>query len=361
MKTGIVSYGTYIPRHRIDVQDIFKVWRNVTPEIFDKMSLKERAVLLPDEDSLSLAVAAAKQALERSGLKREQIGAVIFGSGTNPYATKAAATIVQDGLGLRNDIISYDLQFAGKSGTSAMIAAVALVEAGFVDYALAIGSDTINRHTAPGTQMEYRASAGAFAAIVGQKNTLAQLEGFNSYASDLTDYFRLEGERYIQLGGGWIGFVSNWGFLEHVVPAAEGLFKKMKLDPKKDFNAVAITQANGIQPIMAAGKLGLDMFAVMQNVLTSYIGDCGSASALIPFAHILDNASPDERILVISYGSGAGSDCLTFKTTKELAKKQPKKGLVMEQIEDKIMVDYATASKYEYKYIRSPYMMSNYL
>ena len=92
MKTGIVSYGTYIPRHRIDVQDIFKVWRNVTPEIFDKMSLKERAVLLPDEDSLSLAVAAAKQALERSGLNREQIGAVIFGSGTNPYATKAAAT-----------------------------------------------------------------------------------------------------------------------------------------------------------------------------------------------------------------------------------------------------------------------------
>ena len=67
MQTGIVSYGTYIPKHRIDVQDIYKVWRNVTPEIFDRMSLRERAVLMPDEDSITLAVAAAQIALDRSG------------------------------------------------------------------------------------------------------------------------------------------------------------------------------------------------------------------------------------------------------------------------------------------------------
>ncbi|MEK7449950.1 MAG: hypothetical protein AAB019_10780, partial [Planctomycetota bacterium] len=146
-----------------------------------------------------------------------------------------------------------------------------------------------------------------------------------------------------------------------VKPAAEILFKKLKLDPKKDFNAVAVHQANGILPMMAAGTLGLDMFGVMQNVLTAYIGDCGAASALLPFAHILDNAGPDERVLVIAYGSGAGSDCLSFKTTAVIDQKRPVKGRVMDQIEDKIMVDYALASKYEYKYIRSPYMLTNYL
>ncbi|MEK7310214.1 MAG: hydroxymethylglutaryl-CoA synthase [Planctomycetota bacterium] len=361
MQTGIVSYGTYIPKHRIDVQDIYKVWRNVTPEIFDRMSLRERAVLMPDEDSITLAVAAAQIALDRSGLKREQIGAVLFGSGTNPYATKPAATVVQDALGLRKDIIAYDIQFAGKSGTSAMITASAFVASGMADYVLAIGTDTLNRHFPPGTQMEYAASAGAFACIIGKDKLIAKLEGSVSYSSDLADYFRTEGERYIQLGGGWIGYVSSWGLLEHLAPAGERLFAKLNLDPKKDFNYVAIHQGNGIQPMMGAGKLGLDMFIVMPYVLTSYIGDCGSASSLIPLAHILDNANPDERILNLSYGWGSGSDALSFVTTKDIEARRPQKDLVMSQVEDKIMLDYALASKYEYKYIRSPMMLTNYL
>lgn len=361
METGIVSYGTCIPKHRIDVQEIYRVWRNVTPEIFDKFSLKERAVLMPDEDSISLAVNAAQMALDRSGLDRKSIGGLFFGSCTNPYATKPAATVVQDALGLKGDIVSYDIQFGGKSGTSAIITAYAMVSAGLMDYAIAIGSDTLNRHFPPGTQMEYAASAGAFACVVGKENIIAKMEGFVSYSSDLSDYFRPEGERYIQLGGGWIGYVSAWGLLEHIVPAGERLFAKLNLNPNKDFNYVAIHQANGIQPMMAAGKLGLDMFSVMQNVLTPSIGDCGSAGVLIPLAHILDNANPKERVLVASYGYGAGSDCLSLMTTDAIESKRPKKGLVMEQIDDKLMIDYAVASKYEYKYIRSPFMMTNYL
>ena len=74
MEAGIVNYGTYIPKHRIDVNDIFKVWRNVTPETFNKMSLSERVVLMPDEDSITLGVNAAQLAMDRSGLKREDIG-----------------------------------------------------------------------------------------------------------------------------------------------------------------------------------------------------------------------------------------------------------------------------------------------
>ncbi|MFA5794849.1 MAG: hydroxymethylglutaryl-CoA synthase [Candidatus Brocadiia bacterium] len=360
METGIVSYGTHIPKHRIDVREIYRVWRNVTPEMFDKMSFSERVVLMPDEDSISIAVNAAQLALDRSGLKREQIGGLFFGSGTNPYATKPAATVVQDALGLRSDIIAYDIQFSGKSGTSAIITAAAFVASGACDYAIAIGADTLNRHFPPGTQMEYSASAGAFACIVGKDNLIAKLEGWSSHCADLADYFRTEGERYIQLGGGWIGYVSAWGLLEHIVPAGQNLFKKLKLTPK-DFNHVAIHQANGIQPMMAAGKLGLDMFAVMQGVMTPSLGDTGSAGTLIPLAHILDNAGPDERVLVAAYGSGAGSDCLSFKTTAGIEAKRPKKDLVMEQIDDKLMVDYATASKYENKLVRSPMMLTNYL
>ncbi|MBI5360688.1 MAG: hydroxymethylglutaryl-CoA synthase [Planctomycetes bacterium] len=361
MQTGIISYGTCIPKHRINVKDIFNVWRNVTPEIFDRMSLSERCVLLPDEDSVTMAVSSAQLALDRSGLARDKIGALVFGTCTNPFDTKASSTIILDALGLRNNIICYDLQFGTKSGSSAIIAAASLVESGMAEYAIAVGSDTLNRHFPPGTQMEYSASAGAFACVLGKKDLIAKIEGFTTYASDLSDYFRPEGERYIQLGGGWIGHVSNWGLLEHTIPCSKELFAKLKLDPSKDFAGVALPQANGVQPMMVAGTLGLDMFLVMQSVLTPSIGNCGSASALIPLAKLFDYAGANERLFVCSYGCGAGADCLSIVTTPAIESKHPSKNTVDEQIDDKILIDYALASKYEFKYVRSPFMLTNYL
>jgi len=361
LKSGIVSYGTAIPRHRIDVHEIWKVWENVTPDIFDKMSFVERAVLMPNEDALTLGVAAAELALDRSGIDRGAVGALFFGTCTNPFDTKATATVAQDALGLRPDLFSYDLQFGGKSGTSAVISAVAYVEAGFADYALAIGADTLNRHFPPGTQMEYSASAGAFACLVGREGVIAELEGFGSWASDLSDYHRVEGDRYIQLGGGWLGYVSNWGLLEHAVPAGKALLERLGLDPASDFDAVVLPQATGVQPMMVGGSLGFDVVTVMNSVLTSSIGDCGSAGALIPLAQFLDYADEGQRAFVCSYGYGAGSDALCFRTTAALDGRRPSSGLVGFQLEDKTLVDYAHASKYEFKYLRPATLVSNYL
>lgn len=360
MNCGIVSYGTAIPYHRITAQDIWQVWRNVTPDIFDKLSFSERAVLMPNEDAITLGASAAELALLRAGIDREQIGALFFGSCTNPYATKASATVLQDALALRPNLVSFDLQFGGKSGTSALITAAAYVEAGFCDYALVVAADTLNRHFQPGVQMEYSGSAGAFAAVIGKENVIARLEGFSSFASDLSDYFRTEGERYIQLGGGWLGYVSNWGLLEHAVPAGKDLLKKLNLDPSA-FSAIILPQATGVQPMMVGGSLGFDVIACMSHVLTAAIGDCGSAGTLIPLARFLDYAEPEERAFVCAYGYGAGADALCLVTTPALTQKQPTSDLVDDQISTKEMVDYATAAKYEFKYLRPSSQMSNYL
>lgn len=361
MNCGIVSYGTAIPYHRIQAHDIWEVWKNVTPDTFDRMSFSERAVLMPNEDAITLGVSAAELALSRAGIDRNQIGALFFGSCTSPYATKASATVVQDALALHSNLVSFDLQFGGKSGTSALITAAAYVEAGFCEYALVIASDTLNRHFQPGVQMEYSGSAGAFAAVIGKEGVIARLEGFASCASDLCDYFRTEGERYIQLGGGWLGYVSNWGLLEHTVPAGEELLRKLKLDAGDDFAAVILPQATGIQPMMVGGSLGFDVIACMSHVLTSSIGDCGSAGTLIPLARFLDYAEPDERAFLIAYGYGAGADALSLLTTEVLSQKQPAGDLVDDQINNKQMVDYATAAKFEFKYLRPSTQMSNYL
>jgi len=359
LKTGIISYGVAVPKYRIEAGEIWRVWKNIATSFFDMLSISERGVLGPEEDTLTLAAAAARQALERSGVAPDQIGAVLLGTGTSPYATKAAATILVDALGLPCSNLAADVQCADKSGSTALWLAASMIESGQIDYALVIGADTMNRHTQPGMVLEYVASAAAVAFVLGKENPIAVLEARASHTHDQNDYFRTEGERFIQPGAGFYGWVANWGLLDHVVPAGQALFEKTGLTPA-DFAKFAVPQKTGVRPLMTMGKLELDMMQVLPYVLTAQIGDCGAAGVPLSLAHILDFAEPGERIGVIDYGSGAGCDAWSLVCTEALAERRPQSGLVIEQLDDKIMVDYATMVKYEQKLIQSPHRLSNF-
>ncbi len=359
METGILSYGVALPKYRIESGEIWKVWKNISPTFFDMLSIGERGVLGPEEDTLTLAASAAKMALQRCGLAPEKIGAVLLGSGTSPYATKAAATVLVDALGLSSHILAADVQCADKSGSTALWLAAGMIEAGLLEYALVIGADTLNRHTQPGMVLEYVASAAAVAFVLGKDNPIARLEALAAHTCDQNDYFRTEGERFIQPGAGFYGWVANWGLLDHVVPAGKALFEKLRLAPA-DFAKFAVPQKTGVRPLMTMGKLELDMMQVLPYVLTAQIGDCGAAGVPLSLAHILDFADPGERIGVIDYGGGAGCDAWSLVCTDAVAERRPETGLVIQLLEDKIMVDYATMAKYEQKLIQSPHRLSNF-
>lgn len=359
MQTGIISYGIAIPKHRIDAQEIWKTWKNLATNFFDLLSISERAVLGPEEDTLTLATAASKMALDRCQVPIEKIGAVLFGSGTSPYATKSAASVLIDALGLPGSALASDIQCSEKSGSTALWLAAGMIESAQIEYALVIGADTINRHTPPGMVLEYIASAGAVAFVLGKDHLIATLENWASHTCDQNDYFRTEGERYIQPGAGFYGWVANWGLLEHVVPAGLALFEKTSLTAE-DFAKFAVPQKTGFQPLMTMGQLKLEMMQVLPYVLTSQIGDCGAAGTLLSLAHILDWAEPGERIGVLDYGSGAGCDAWSLITTAAINKRQVDNGQVIQLLEDKIMVDYATALKYEQKLLVSPHRLTNF-
>jgi hydroxymethylglutaryl-CoA synthase len=350
-----------VPRHRIEASEIWQTWKNLAQQFFDTLSIGERAVLGPEEDTLTLATAAAEQALARAEVPKEQVGALFLGSGTSPYATKAGAMVLVDTLGLPPNLLATDVQCAEKSGSTALLLAASLVELGQVEYALVIAADTMNRHTAPGMVLEYVASAGAVAFLLGKKEAelIAQLEAWTSHSWDQNDYFRVEGERYIQPGAGFYGWVANWGLLDHVVPATQAFFESTGLSPE-DFSKFAVPQKTGIRPLMTMGKAGLDMMQVLPYVLTAQIGDCGAASVPLSLAHMLDWADAGERIGVIDYGSGAGCDVWSLVTTPHLEKRRPASGTITELLDDKILVDYATMLKFEYKMLRSPHQLSNF-
>lgn len=359
MDTGILAYGVALPKHRISREDIWQVWKNIAPDMFDKLSIGERGVLGPEEDTLTLAAAAARNALERSGVPAAQVGALLLGSGTSPYATKAAATVLVDALGLPPCALATDVQCADKSGSTALWLAAGLIESGQVETALVIAADTINRHTPPGMVLEYVASAAAVAFVLGKGDVMARLEAFSTHSYDQNDYFRVEGERYIQAGAGFYGWVASWGLLDHIVPAGRALFEKAGLQPE-DFAKFAVPQKTGLRPLMVMGKLNLEMMQVLPYVLTAQIGDCGAAGVPLSLAHILDFAEPGERIGVIDYGAGAGCDAWSLVCTDAVEARRPARGLVIDLLEDKIMVDYATMTKFEQKLIQSPHRLSNF-
>ena len=118
MDVGIVGYGTQIPRYRIKVEEIAKVWGADAPSYKKGLNLNEKSVPNPDEDVATLTVNAARNTLLRAGINPMEIGAVYVGSESHPYAVKPTGTILAEALGICPHVHTADFEFACKAGTS---------------------------------------------------------------------------------------------------------------------------------------------------------------------------------------------------------------------------------------------------
>src|SRR5690606_11420162 len=92
---GIVGYGAYIPRFRLPAAEVARVWKGGE----DALPVTEKAVAGIDEDTATIALEASRNALLRSEIDPEGIGAVWVGSESHPYAVKPTSTIVAEAIG----------------------------------------------------------------------------------------------------------------------------------------------------------------------------------------------------------------------------------------------------------------------
>ncbi|MCP4213610.1 MAG: hydroxymethylglutaryl-CoA synthase [bacterium] len=344
---GIVGYGTHIPRNRIKVEEIARVWGADAPAYKKGLNLNEKSVPSPDEDCGTLSVNAARNAVRRAGIDPKEIGAVYVGSESHPYAVKPTGTIVSEALGACPHVHTADLEFACKAGTEGMFIALNLVKSGAVPYALAIGADT--SQGAPGDALEYSAAAGAAAFVMGSKNVLAELLDTHCYMTDTPDFWRREHAHYPEHGGRFTGLPA---YEKHVHGATNAILEKSGMKPE-DFNYVIFHQPNGKFPVTAAKKLGFTEPQYRHGLLSPTLGNTYSGSSPMGLAATLDVAKPDEKILLISYGSGAGSDAFIFRATDLLPTVRDKAPLVRKQLDEhKIYIDYGTYAKYRRKIIR---------
>ncbi len=340
---GIVGYGVYVPSYRIKVEEIARVWGDDPKAISRGLVVTEKSVPAPDEDTATISVEAARNAIKRAKIDPKKIGAVYVGSESHPYAVKPTATIVAEAVEATPDLTAADMEFACKAGTAAMQTCMGLVDSKMIEYGLAIGSDTAQG--APGDALEYTASAGGAAYIIGKKDTVADIESTYSFTTDTPDFYRREGMPYPSHGG---RFTGEPAFFKHVLSAAKGMFEKMGTTAS-DYDYAVFHQPNGKFYLKAAKKLGFKKEQVEYGLLTPVIGNTYSGATPLGLAAILDEAKAGDRILAVSYGSGAGSDAFSITVNDKIEEKQDLAPKVKDMIKNKNYVDYAVYAKFKDK------------
>lgn len=341
---GIVGYGAYIPRNRIRVEEIAKVWGADAENYKRGLMLEEKSVPSPDQDVITMSVEAARRAVARAAIDPRRIGAIYIGSESHPYAVKPSGTVVAEALGATPEIHCADYEFACKAGTEGMFVSYGLVEAGLIEYGLGIGADT--SQGAPGDALEYSAAAGAAAFIFGREGVIASVDATYSYMTDTPDFWRREYQYYPRHGG---RFTGEPAYFKHVLGAARGIMEKTGLSAK-EIRWVTFHQPNGKFPLRAGKILGFEREQIEQGWLVPRLGNTYSGASPLGLTAILDVAEPGDRIMIVSFGSGAGSDAFIFTATDRLKEVQgaaPKTRDILDN--DKRYLEYGEYAKFRHK------------
>jgi hydroxymethylglutaryl-CoA synthase len=343
--TGILGYGAYVPRFRLVSQDVSELWTDgnaVSP-------VREKSVPGLDEDVATMSVEAARNALARAAAAvgrtpadiAQQLGAVWVGSESHPYAVKPTSTIVAEAIGTSPYTQAADWQFACKAGTEAMQASIGFVGSGMAELAMAIGMDAAQGR--PGDALEYTAGAGGAGYIIGPaEHAIAQIEGSLSYVTDTPDFWRRQYEKYPEHAG---RFTGEPAYFHHISSAASGLLDGMNLRAS-DFAFAVFHQPNFKFPMTVGQQLGFTKDQLKTGILVNDIGNTYAGAAMIGLTAVLDIAKPGDRILCVSFGSGAGSDAFCLQVSDRIT--EARKAQVLDTqgyIKRRTQIDYAQYSR----------------
>ena len=339
---GIVGYGAYLPRYRLPASEVARMWTGGmggTP-------VDEKSVAGLDEDVITMSIEAARNALARAGVSPADIRAVWIGSESHPYAVKPSSTVVAEAIGASPNVLAADWQFACKAGSEALQAAIGLVGSGMGRYALAIGMDTAQGR--PGDALEYTTASGGAAFLLGPaEESLAISEGSFSYVTDTPDFWRRAHETYPSHGD---RFTGEPAYFRHIVSAGRTLMEALNAAPA-DYTYAVFHQPNVKFPSRVGQLLGFSPEQMAAGLLGGLVGNVYAGSSMLGLTGILDQAKPGERILMVSYGSGAGSDAMSLRVTDAITERQGRAPKTRDYIARRTEIDYATYARYRGKLV----------
>src|SRR5579875_532703 len=323
---GLVSYGSYIPYRRLK--------RSAIAGVLGVPSGRgERAVASFDEDSVSMAVEALRDALKAAPGTSPQ--ALFFATTTPPYGEKLNAAIIGAAVRLPVEIRAVDLTGSTRAGLSGLLQAIDTAKAGTC--AAVTMADT--RLAAPEGRLEQQTGDGAAAFIVGNQGVIAEVEATASVTREFLDIWRAPGERFAHT------WEERFALTQAYTPALSGVIHnvlaKANLAPS-ELARVIIDAPNARAADECLRALKIDPGRVA-DPFAATIGQAGAAHAGLMLAGALPAAKPGDRILVAVAGDGA--DALLLRVTPAAAHFRPCHS-VGGMIESKGDVSYAAYLKW---------------
>ena len=303
----------YLPTDRIRVSEIAASRNQDGDAISKNIGVHEKTVPGEGEDAFSLAYEAGKQAIDIAKINPSEVSAVFVGSESHPYAVKPTSGMVADALGVHPFSHCADLEFACKAGTAGIQIVDAFVQSKQIRYGLAIGSDTAQ--AAPGDALEYTAAAGAAAVVLGptaSKNALCVIDHTISFTTDTPDFWRGAHDTYPSHAG---RFTGEPGYFHHMRTTIKGILDTSNMKVK-DIDHAIFHMPNGKFPSRIAKEFGFSKEQMAEGFIVPHIGNTYSACSLLGLTHVLQKAKNGQKILLVSYGSGAGCDAFVMTMLK---------------------------------------------
>lgn len=312
---GIVSYGAYVPYHRLQRAAI-------AATLGGGAGRGTRAVAAFDEDATTLGVAAARSAMSASPLDP---GMLLFATATPPYLDKTNATAIHAALGLDPAVVALDTGGALRSGVGSLLLGLRADTP-----ALVVMADL--RGGRPGSDEEAAGGDGAAAFVLGDgEDVIAELIGTASVTSEFLDRWRLPGETTSRMWEERFGEAAYAPLIDEAVTAA---IKDAGVTTEDlDHVIAAGTHARALR---RAQRLAPDALA---DDLTTTVGQCGTAHAGMGLAAVLDRAEPGQVIALVSLADGV--DVLVLRTTDAIAGHTPARPVAAQIAAGRDDLDYA--------------------
>ncbi len=310
---GILSYGAYLPRLRLQRKAIAAANSWFAPGLRG-LAKGERAMANWDEDSITMAVEAARDCL--AGRERPPVGQLMLASTTHPYDDRQNAGIVANALNLGSALAVLDVGGSQRAGTSALATALASSTSKEI---LVAAAEHRRAKAASAQEMHY--GDGAAAILVGKGKPIARLVAAHSETVDFVDHFRgSDAEHDYAWEERWI---RDEGYLKIVPRALEAAFKSAGAKAESVTHFCMPCTLSRVVPAIAK-RAGIADAAV-RDTLAAACGDTGAAHPLVLLVHALEEAKPGDRILVAAFGQGC--DAMLFEVTDAISQLATRSGV----------------------------------
>jgi 3-hydroxy-3-methylglutaryl CoA synthase/uncharacterized OB-fold protein len=315
MAGGLLAYGAYIPRHRLQHAELTAALGG------GGGGSGSRTVASYDEDSTTMGVEAARRALADVS---ERPGSIYFATTSPAYLDKTNASAIHAALDLGHQGFAVDMAGSARSAVGALRAAAVGDGSG-----LAVLSDL--RTGRPGSADERDGGDAAAAFLFGNgPEPIAEVLGEASATAEFLDRWRLPGQQASRV------WEERFG-LERYMPLINDAGTRA-------LAAAGIDQADRVvisSPHARAAAAATRAFEGRVKASPPPTGYAGAADLGIRLAAALDEAGADETILLISAADGC--DATVLRTTPVLARARARDTVaVAGQLESGIDVRYAT-------------------